>query len=66
MLDPIGLYNQQMEVLTLNFERAQRKCLQDATEKKKTHQKFKDEVVTTDEDDGRIGLGLQLGINPKQ
>ena len=34
MLDPIGLYNQQMEVLTLNFERAQRKCLQDATEKK--------------------------------
>jgi hypothetical protein len=65
MLDPIGLYNQQMEVLTLNFERAQRKCLQDATEKK-TPQKFKDEVVTTDEDDGRIGLGLQVGINPKQ
>lgn len=35
MLDPIGLYNQQMEVLTLNFERAQRKCLHDATGKKK-------------------------------
>jgi hypothetical protein len=35
-------------------------------QKKKTPQKFKDEVVTTDEDDGRIGLGLQVGINPKQ
>ena len=66
MLDPIGLYNQQMEVLTFNFERAQRKCLQDATGKKKRHQKLKDEVVTTDEDDDRIGLGLQVGINPKQ
>jgi hypothetical protein len=33
MLDPIGLYNQQMEILTLSFERARRKCLHDATQK---------------------------------